>query len=130
MKYHGLARPGGSTFAAGSIVSHSEIPPAKVRGYADDVALVTEDLLRDVPALQDFVASRVRPALQLHQDSNHSLGLHHPGTITQPIPRDQPFLSCSTMRFHAAYLGIPTGYGRGGNSWQKPLAKAQSRAAV
>ena len=111
----------------------AEVPSAKVRGYADDIALVTEDLLRDIPALQDIFA-RFAAVSGLHLNFAKTVIIplgyttpdqlhHHLHAINHPWAAAQ----CAS---HSAYLGITTGYGRGNDSWSKPLAKAQSRATI
>ena len=111
----------------------AEVPSAKVRGYADDIALVTEDLLRDIPALQDIFA-RFAAVSGLHLNFAKTviipLGYTTPDQLHHHLQAINHPWAAAQCASHSAYLGITTGYGRGNDSWSKPLAKAQSRATI
>ena len=112
----------------------AEIPSAKVRGYADDIALVTGDLLRDAPALQaifDKFAAVSGLRFNFAKTLTVPLGYTAPGQLRSQFQRTNHPWAVAQCASHAAYLGISTGFGRGENSWQKPLGnEAHSRATI
>ena len=109
------------------------VPASRRRAYADDLAMVVNDLESAAPLLERIFEE---------YEALSGLRLHHGKTIVVPLRPDAvddirrllmwvaPTLADFSIQYHAKYLGFVLGPERGTRSWSKALQKYVDRAHV
>ena len=105
---------------------HDRLPLAVIRAFADDTALVTAALGRDLPAIQE-VFGKFAAASNLHLNLPKTmlipLGCRRPDAIRHDLVAGGDVWSSISIATWGRYLGFALGPDKGMHSWDKPLAK-------
>ena len=109
------------------------VTDATPRAFADDLALVSQELMRDIPTLADLFheyALISRMELNMGKTVVVPLWQTDPAVLRDQITALAPRWGAMKIDNAAEYLGFTLGPGSGGRSWHKPLAKFDERAEL
>ena len=109
-----------------------EIPSAIVRAYADDTAVLLQDLQRDAPTLAKIFAD-FGSMSNLHLNLNKTVitplfPQPELAAVREALTRLIPSWSAVQFAYNARYLGFILGPGAGDQGWKHPTHKSLQRA--
>ena len=105
---------------------HKAVP----RAYADDTALIIQDLFRDLPHVQEVFGMFAKVSglrLNIPKTVIVPLGGHTPEEVTRILQERDDVWKDVLCAHKATYLGFVIGPDKQEASWYKPVAKAMDR---
>ncbi|CAK0852851.1 unnamed protein product [Prorocentrum cordatum] len=109
------------------------VPDSRRRAYADDLAVVVQDIETGAPVLERiFEEYEALSGLRLCHGETAVVPLlpAAAGQVWQLLARVAPTLADFSIQYHAKYLGFVLGPERGSLTWHKALRKYVDRAQV